>query len=68
MNNLEKIQGVEKVTVESNQIRMLVSTKIDVLDLVDDLKKLGVPIISFSFEEVNLESIFLQITGKTLRE
>ncbi|MDR5597930.1 DUF4162 domain-containing protein [Paenibacillus larvae] len=68
LNNLEKIQGVEKVTVESNQIRMLVSTKIDVLDLVDDLKKLGVPIISFSFEEVNLESIFLQITGKTLRE
>ncbi|MDT2288025.1 hypothetical protein P7H17_20895 [Paenibacillus larvae] len=41
LNNLEENQGVEKVTVESNQIRMLVSTKIDVLDLVDDLKKLG---------------------------
>ncbi|MEC0599883.1 ABC transporter ATP-binding protein [Bacillus spizizenii] len=69
LERINDIQGIHKVTVDKNQISMLVSVKDrNIIDIVDDIKNLGIVLTSFKYEEVNLESIFLQITGKSLRE
>ena len=69
LNKVKHLLGVEKTTLENNTISMLFSPdKRNVIDIVDDLKNLGIKITSFKYDEVNLESIFLQVTGKSLRE
>lgn len=69
LNRVKYLKGVEKITIDNSTISMLVSpNKRNVIDIVDDLKNLGIRITSFKYDEVNLESIFLQVTGKTLRE
>ncbi|KWX77282.1 ABC transporter ATP-binding protein [Paenibacillus jilunlii] len=68
LKQLNRIPGISKVNIEGNQISMLVSTNDkNVIEIVDEIKKLGIKLTSFKYEEVNLESIFLQITGKALR-
>ncbi|QQZ61890.1 ABC transporter ATP-binding protein [Paenibacillus sonchi] len=68
LEQLNRIPGISKVKIEGNQISMLVSTNDkNVIEIVDEIKKLGIKLTSFKYEEVNLESIFLQITGKALR-
>ncbi|OKP85948.1 ABC transporter ATP-binding protein [Paenibacillus sp. P32E] len=68
LEKLDRIPGISKVSIAGNQISMLVSTSDkNVIEFVDDIKKLGLKLTSFKYEEVNLESIFLQITGKALR-
>ncbi|MNI00775.1 Daunorubicin/doxorubicin resistance ATP-binding protein DrrA [compost metagenome] len=68
LEQLNRIPGISKVNIEGNQISMLVSTNDkNVIEIVDEIKKLGIKLTSFKYEEVNLESIFLQITGKALR-
>lgn len=68
LEQLNRISGISKVDVTGNQIRMLVSTSHrNVIEIVDEIKNTGIKLTSFNYEEVNLESIFLQITGKALR-
>ncbi|MEK5025981.1 ABC transporter ATP-binding protein [Paenibacillus sp. FSL M7-1046] len=69
LGQLEQISGVTKATVEGKHISMLVSTgERSVIDIVDDIRNLGIRLTGFKYEEMNLESLFLQITGKALRE
>lgn len=71
LKQIEKIDGVKKIVLDEdeNSVKMFISSqKKNIMDIVDDLKKIGVNITGFSFEEVNLETMFLQLTGKTLRE
>lgn len=69
LRKLESIPGIEKATINKNQAKLLVSTnKRNLMDIIEDLKKSGIKLTGFNYEEVNLESIFLQITGKSLRE
>ncbi|WGS38387.1 ABC transporter ATP-binding protein [Bacillus velezensis] len=69
LSRINSITGIDKVTVDHKQISMLVSTKErNIIEIVDDIKNLGIDLTSFKYEEVNLESIFLQITGKNLRD
>ncbi|MEK5239683.1 ABC transporter ATP-binding protein [Paenibacillus sp. FSL L8-0470] len=69
LGQLEQISGVTKATVEGKHISMLVSTgERSVIDIVDDIRNLGFRLTGFKYEEMNLESLFLQITGKALRE
>ncbi|MDF2505210.1 MAG: antibiotic transporter ATP-binding protein [Clostridium sp.] len=69
---LEKVKaiiGTEKVTIDTNAITLLVGSKErNVIDIVEDIKALGIKLTAFKYDEANLESIFLQITGKSLRE
>ncbi|MFC3746106.1 ABC transporter ATP-binding protein [Paenibacillus sp. GCM10012306] len=68
IEQLSQIPGISKVTVTGNQISMLVSMSgRNVIEIVDDIKGLGIKLTGFKYEEVNLESMFLQITGKALR-
>lgn len=69
LGQLNNIHGIRNVTIEKQQISMLILSKErTVIDILDDIKDLGIKLTSFKYEEVNLESIFLQITGKNLRE
>ncbi|EEM85524.1 ABC transporter ATP-binding protein [Bacillus thuringiensis] len=69
LGQLNNIHGIRNVTIEKQQISMLILSKErTVMDILDDIKDLGIKLTSFKYEEVNLESIFLQITGKNLRE
>jgi len=69
LEKVEGIDGVEKTVFYENRIKLLISPKKrNLLDIVEDLKACGISLTSFQYEEVNLESIFLKITGKSLRE
>ncbi|MDD3224531.1 MAG: ABC transporter ATP-binding protein [Clostridium sp.] len=66
---IKEIKGVKKVLTNKNQIKMLVLPKeSNAMDIIDSVRALGIKLTSFKYEEVNLESIFLQLTGKSLRE
>jgi len=69
LEKAKSITGIQKITAKENSIRLLVSSnKKNVIEIVEELKLLGIQMIGFQYEEVNLETIFLQLTGKTLRE
>lgn len=66
---ISAISGVERTEIGNNKITLLVHPAVNnVMDIIDRLRSIGIHITGFKFEEVNLESIFLQITGKSLRE
>lgn len=68
LSRLEAIRGVKKASVEKDMITLLVSPGSNVLDIVEDMKNAGIRLTGFHYEEINLESIFLQLTGKSLRD
>lgn len=66
---IKTIDGIKKVNIEKNQITILVTPEAkNVIDIMDNIRNLGIKITRFKYEEVNLESIFLQVTGKSLRD
>ncbi|SHL69442.1 ABC-2 type transport system ATP-binding protein [Anaerocolumna jejuensis DSM 15929] len=68
LGKLESIKGVRKASIEKDTITLLVSPGSNVLDIVDDIKNSGIRLTGFRYDEINLESIFLQLTGKSLRD
>lgn len=69
LEKVKNIMGTEKVRIDKDEITLLVDSKQrNIIDVVDEIKNLGIKLTSFKYDEVNLESIFLQITGKSLRE
>ena len=66
---IRRIPGVAEAAVSQQTITMLVSAADrNILDIADDIRKTGITIKGIHFEEANLESIFLRLTGKTLRD
>lgn len=69
LKQLQHVPYISKVDIVGNQINILVpANDSNVIEIMEEIKNLGIKPISFKYEEVNLESIFLQITGKALRE
>jgi ABC-2 type transport system ATP-binding protein len=69
LKNIEGMSGVSKVITKGRElVLMLSSENADAFSIMTRIKEFGIPIISFHFQQANLESIFLQITGKSLRE
>ncbi|MFD3274365.1 ABC transporter ATP-binding protein [Paenibacillus dendritiformis] len=65
----QHIPGIKKITMENQQLSILVNPQEgNVIDILDSLRSLGAQLASFQYEEVNLEHIFLQVTGKSLRD
>jgi ABC-2 type transport system ATP-binding protein len=63
------INGVERVTVEEEQITALVDDSNRVLPrLFDAAARLSTRITSVNIREPNLESVFLHLTGRALRD
>ncbi|MDP4153698.1 MAG: ABC transporter ATP-binding protein [Bacillota bacterium] len=69
MRQVKSISGIQQVDFDENELRCVLSAgNADVLFVMEQLKKLDVPIVNFQFRQANLEDVFLQITGKSLRE
>ncbi|UJA36137.1 ABC transporter ATP-binding protein [Bacillus velezensis] len=69
VKKIRRIPGVAEAAVSRQTITMLVSAADrNILDIADDIRKTGITIKGIHFEEANLESIFLRLTGKTLRD
>ena len=63
------IEGVERVTVEEEQITALVDDSNRVLPrLFDAAARLSTRITSVNIREPNLEAVFLHLTGRALRD
>lgn len=69
VQKIRRIPGVSEAAVSHQTISMLVSAaERNILDIADDIRRTGITIKGIHFEEANLESIFLRLTGKTLRD
>lgn len=69
LGDVMNINGVMNASIHGETIQLTLSSECgDLLDIMGHIKALGISVKAFQFEEVNLESLFLQITGKKLRE
>ncbi|MBW9173165.1 ABC transporter ATP-binding protein [Clostridium estertheticum] len=69
LEKVKNIAGTEEVRINKNEIAMLVNpNEKNIIDIVEDIRNLGIKLTGFKYDEVNLESIFLKVTGKSLRE
>lgn len=69
LENIKEIKGVERMSINENSIKLfIIPNKRNAIEIVEDIKAVGIEINNFKYEEVNLETIFLQLTGKSLRE
>lgn len=67
--NLSAVPGVTKMEWEGNELRLLLTPEnADGFEILSALKAQGLPIARFHFKQASLEDVFLQITGKSLRE
>lgn len=66
---LAQIPGIARIMMDKNKLTLLVNPKEgNVIEILDQLRNLGMHLSSFQYEEVNLEHVFLQLTGKSLRD
>lgn len=68
IDKVKNIPGTKNVSFKNDTLSLLVTPDKNILEIMDSIKNLGIKITSFKYDQVNLESIFLQITGKSLRE
>lgn len=70
--NIDKLNGIDGViTILSNENDLIINTEKEVnnLDLIiKALKEDDVKILDLGFKETNLETVFLSLTGRTLRD
>jgi ABC-2 type transport system ATP-binding protein len=65
----ERIPGVKGLKMEQEQLTMYMDPRErNPVDVLDELRHCGLRLTSFRYEEVNLEHLFLQMTGKSLRD
>ncbi|MCE1252608.1 MAG: ATP-binding cassette domain-containing protein [Anaerolineae bacterium] len=65
----QKVDGVSKLTVEEGRINLLVNDSNRVLPrLFENATQAGVRVTSVDIREPNLETVFLHLTGKALRD
>ena len=68
-HKFEGIENVEQVICEKEQMTILTSSKEGVMKKVIELSVgTGIDLVSIDVEKPNLESVFLQLTGKGLRD
>jgi ABC-2 type transport system ATP-binding protein len=69
VSRLQKLRGVSKVTPEDGAIDVLAENGREILaEVCGSVSALGIRIHSVEVQEPDLESVFLHLTGKALRE
>lgn len=70
IEKLKILKGIETVIVQSpNEIHVHMETEMELVsEIILLTSQLGVKIRNMHLEEANLETLFLQLTGRTLRE
>jgi ABC-2 type transport system ATP-binding protein len=67
---VKQLPGVARVSINGSQMKLLINPRAgsNALKLIEALKNIGFQLTGFNYVEANLESIFLKLTGKTLRD
>jgi ABC-2 type transport system ATP-binding protein len=66
---IHKIDGVQKASIENGVIEVATDRRIENLDkIISALISIGVKINDITVETASLETVFLQMTGKSLRD
>ncbi|AWB43759.1 export ABC transporter ATP-binding protein [Paenibacillus sp. CAA11] len=69
LEKVELIQGVVRMMAEPGRLTLFVNPKEqNAIHILEALKGLGLTLTSFRYDEVNLEHLFLQATGRSLRD
>lgn len=69
IDNIKKIQGVKDCTISGNELTVLSKRHSKNLGrIIDYVSDTGAEIISLNVEKPTLESVFLTLTGRTLRD
>lgn len=67
--DIEALPGVQSVSCEPGRVVILLTPKTgNAIGVLDALRQSGLMPLGFKYEEANLEHIFLQITGQSLRD
>lgn len=67
---MKQLPGVVHVSINGSRMKLLINPRVgaNALTVIEALKNKGVQLTGFNYVEANLESIFLELTGKTLRD
>ena len=69
LQDFQKVKGVKKVTSEDGKLSLLVDDSDTVLPRLFELTAgLGLRILTVEVKEPNLETVFLHLTGRALRD
>lgn len=70
IEQVKKLNGVEKVIVQpAEEIDVHLQSKIEIVaDIILLASRSGITISNMQIQEANLETLFLQLTGRSLRE
>ena len=69
LQEFEKVKGVKKITRENGKMTLLADDSDTVLPRLFELTaKLGLHILTVEVKEPNLETVFLHLTGRALRD
>jgi ABC-2 type transport system ATP-binding protein len=69
LQDFEKVKGVKKITREDGKLTLLADDSDTVLPRLFELTaRLGLRILTVEVKEPNLETVFLQLTGRALRD
>jgi ABC-2 type transport system ATP-binding protein len=69
LGDFEKVKGVKKITQEDGKMTLLADDSDTVLPRLFELTaRLGLRILTVEVKEPNLETVFLHLTGRALRD
>ncbi|WP_430206372.1 AAA family ATPase [Paenibacillus lautus] len=68
-DKVSRFAGVKKIAVQNKELTLWIDpNEGNAIHILDSLRNLGIHLSSFQYEEVNLEHVFLHLTGKSLRD
>lgn len=69
IDKVKSIEGVIKILANENDLTINIKKEVNNLDLIiKALNEDDVKILDLGFKEINLETVFLSLTGRTLRD
>lgn len=69
INQIKNVQGVQDVSVKENTLRITSAKEVSNLDkLINTIELSSAKIIDLGFKDISLETVFLSLTGRNLRD
>lgn len=69
VNQIKSVQGVQDISVKENTLNITSSKEVSNLDkLINTIELSSAKIIDLGFKDISLETVFLSLTGRNLRD
>ena len=69
VNQIKSVQGVQDISVKDNTLNITSSKEVSNLDkLINTIELSSAKIIDLGFKDISLETVFLSLTGRNLRD